>query len=60
MKKNIGFTAASIVFLCDELGIPQPAWHEVGCEADLDRVGYPVWVKAAYSTAGRGVRRPYS
>lgn len=46
--------------LCDELGIPQPAWHEVGCEADLDRVGYPVWVKAAYSTAGRGVRRAAS
>ena len=47
----------SFATLCDELGIPQPAWHEVGCEADLDRVGYPVWVKAAYSTAGRGVRR---
>ena len=34
--------------LCDELGIPQPAWHEVRCEADLDRVGYPAWIKAAY------------
>ncbi len=43
--------------VCDELGVPQPAWHEVRGEADLDRVGYPVWVKAAYSTAGRGVRR---
>ena len=43
--------------VCDELGIPQPAWHEVHCEADLDRIGYPVWVKAAYSTAGRGVVR---
>ena len=43
--------------LCDELGIPQPAWHEVRCEADLDRVGYPAWIKAAYSTAGRGVKR---
>ena len=43
--------------VCDELGIPQPAWHEVHCEADLDRTGYPVWVKAAYSTAGRGVVR---
>ena len=52
MQSKISFAA-----LCDELGIPQPAWHEVGCEADLDRVGYPVWVKAAYSTAGRGVRR---
>lgn len=52
VQSKISFAA-----LCDELGIPQPAWHEVGCEADLDRVGYPVWVKAAYSTAGRGVRR---
>ena len=52
VQSKISFAA-----LCDELGIPQPAWHEVGCEADLDRVGYPVWVKAPYSTAGRGVRR---
>ena len=52
VQSKISFAA-----LCDELGVPQPAWHEVGCEADLDRVGYPVWVKAAYSTAGRGVRR---
>lgn len=52
VQSKISFAA-----LCDELSIPQPAWHEVGCEADLDRVGYPVWVKAAYSTAGRGVRR---
>ena len=52
VQSKISFAA-----LCDELGIPQPAWHEVVCEADLDRVGYPVWVKAAYSTAGRGVRR---
>lgn len=52
VQSKISFAA-----LCDGLGIPQPAWHEVGCEADLDRVGYPVWVKAAYSTAGRGVRR---
>ena len=52
VQSKISFAA-----LCDELGIPQPAWHEASCEADLDRVGYPVWVKAAYSTAGRGVRR---
>ena len=47
----------SFALLCDELDIPQPAWHEVRDEADLDRVGYPMWVKAAHSTAGRGVRR---
>jgi len=42
--------------LCDRLGIPQPAWREVRVEADLDGCGFPVWVKAAWSTAGRGVR----
>ena len=52
VQSKIAFAA-----LCDELDIPQPAWHEVRCEADLDRIGYPAWVKAAYSTAGRGVTR---
>lgn len=42
--------------LLDELGIPQPAWAPVSGTDDLDRLGFPVWVKAAYSTAGRGVR----
>lgn len=43
--------------LCDQLAIPQPTWSEVREEEDLDRIEYPVWVKAAHSTAGRGVRR---
>ena len=41
----------------DEVGLPQPAWHPVEQEDDLDVLGFPVWVKAAFSTAGRGVRR---
>lgn len=41
----------------DAIGLPQPAWRPVQREADLDALGFPVWVKAAYSTAGRGVVR---
>lgn len=40
----------------DELDLPQPAWHPVARAEDLDALGFPVWVKAAFSTAGRGVR----
>ena len=40
----------------DEVGLVQPAWHSVQREEDLDVLGFPVWVKAAFSTAGRGVR----
>ena len=40
----------------DDVGLPQPAWHPVEQEQDLDALGFPVWVKAAFSTAGRGVR----
>ena len=40
----------------DELNLPQPRWRLVGREDDLDALGFPVWLKAAYSTAGRGVR----
>ena len=43
--------------LCERLDVPQPAWNEIRAEADLDRIGYPAWVKGAWSTAGRGVRR---
>jgi len=38
------------------LGLPQPAWRQVYGEDDLAAFGFPVWVKAAFSTAGRGVR----
>ena len=41
----------------DALGLVQPPWHVVSAEADLAALGFPVWVKAAFSTAGRGVRR---
>lgn len=41
----------------DNLGLPQPAWRPVYAESDVDALGYPVWVKAAFSTAGRGVRK---
>ncbi len=41
--------------LLDSLGLPQPEWRVVGTEEDLGALGFPVWVKAAFSTAGRGV-----
>jgi hypothetical protein len=46
---------AAFAALLDELEIPQPRWWRVA-----DRppdVLFPHWVKASYSTAGRGVRR---
>lgn len=43
--------------LLDALGLPQPEWRLVRSDGDLDAVGLPVWVKAAFSTAGRGVAR---
>jgi predicted ATP-grasp superfamily ATP-dependent carboligase len=43
--------------LMDTLGLPQPAWRLVEDEDDLADLGFPVWVKAAFSTAGRGVAR---
>jgi hypothetical protein len=42
--------------LFGELGLPQPEWMVV---TDLDRVArvrLPCWLKASFSTAGRGVR----
>lgn len=44
----------------DKLSLPQPAWRTVSDESDVDALGYPVWVKAAFSTAGRGVRKAHN
>ena len=40
--------------LLDEVGLPQPAWSLVSDE--LRSWTYPTYIKAAFSTAGRGVR----
>lgn len=50
VQSKIAFAA-----LLDRLGLPQPAWRLVESVEDLEAVGFPVWVKAAFSTAGRGV-----
>jgi hypothetical protein len=42
--------------LLDELGLPQPAWAAVVAPAEAGAVGFPCWMKASFSTAGRGVR----
>jgi hypothetical protein len=42
--------------LLDELGLPQPRWRLVREHADLADLPFPYWLKAAFSTAGRGVR----
>jgi biotin carboxylase len=42
--------------LLDELGLPQPAWRVVNETRDLAGQPFPYWLKAAFSTAGRGVR----
>lgn len=42
--------------LLDELGLPQPGWRVVEEERDASDLSFPYWLKAAYSTAGRGVR----
>jgi hypothetical protein len=39
----------------DGLGLPQPAWRTVSTLDDISALGFPVWLKSAYSTAGRGV-----
>ena len=44
--------------LLDELGLPQPRWW-LPDELPRTPVG-PVWIKAAFGTAGRGVRRATS
>lgn len=50
VQSKVAFAA-----LLDRLGLPQPAWRQVDAEQDLAALGFPVWVKAAFSTAGRGV-----
>ena len=42
--------------LLDELGMPQPAWRLVESSADLAELPFPYWLKAAFGTAGEGVR----
>ena len=42
--------------LLDVVGMPQPAWSVVATAADARRVELPCWLKASFSTAGRGVR----
>jgi hypothetical protein len=51
--------ASKIAFatVADTIGLPQPAWRRVGDEPDLGGLGFPVWIKASFSTAGRGVYR---
>jgi len=40
----------------DALGLPQPAWSVLASADDARRVALPCWLKASFSTAGRGVR----
>jgi len=42
--------------LLDTLGLPQPAWSVIADTSDLRRRDFPCWLKASFSTAGRGVR----
>jgi hypothetical protein len=42
--------------LLESVGLPQPDWSVVTEPADLRRVPLPCWLKASFSTAGRGVR----
>jgi hypothetical protein len=42
--------------LFSELGLPQPEWLGVTDAAMAARVRLPCWLKASFSTAGRGVR----
>ena len=42
--------------LLDELGLPQPGWRRVRSVAEEIDLDFPYWLKAAFSTAGRGVR----
>ena len=42
--------------LLARLGLPQPAFRCVSDPAELAASQYPYWLKAAYSTAGQGVR----
>lgn len=42
--------------LLDELGAPQPRWWLVEDDTVLGQIPYPYFLKAAFSTAGQGVR----
>jgi hypothetical protein len=42
--------------LLDEIGLAQPQWRLVRGSSDLDGLSFPYWLKAAFSTAGGGVR----
>jgi len=42
--------------LLDTVGLPQPAWSVITAASDLRQVQLPCWLKASFSTAGRGVR----
>ena len=42
--------------LLEELSLPQPAWCHVAKVTDLPDWAYPFYLKAACSTAGRGLR----
>ena len=42
--------------LLDEVGLPQPAWSALAASDDARRAELPCWLKASFSTAGRGVR----
>jgi glutathione synthase/RimK-type ligase-like ATP-grasp enzyme len=43
--------------LLDELRLPQPRWERLERPEQLEQWRYPYWLKAAYSTAGQGVRQ---
>ncbi len=42
--------------LLDQLELPQPQWRSVASGSDLANLPFPYWLKAAFSTAGQGVR----
>jgi predicted ATP-grasp superfamily ATP-dependent carboligase len=42
--------------LLDQLGLPQPRSRLVDSASDLADLSFPYWLKAAFSTAGQGVR----
>ncbi len=43
--------------LLQRLDLPQPRCAVVGDPSELDHWAYPYWLKAAFSTAGQGVRQ---
>jgi len=51
VQSKIAFCA-----LLEAVGLPQPAFSVAMGPHEVGAVGFPCWMKAAYSTAGRGVR----